>query len=145
MKTTVLRHLGVSLSTIVALVSFSLAGAAENPKSKSTPNSKSTSNSNSNDQAAGKATIYSDKFAGKKTATGETYKPQQMTAASNKLPLGSKVIVKNKKTGKKAVVKITDRMSKHSSAVIDLSKGAANKIGVKGTGEIQASKVNSTK
>ncbi len=94
------------------------------------------------DQAAGKATIYSDKFSGKKTATGETYKPHEMTAASNKLPLGSKVVVKNKKTGKKAVVKITDRMSKKSPAVVDLSKGAANKLGVKGTAPVQATVVS---
>jgi rare lipoprotein A len=131
MKTSVSRSLGVGLSMFVALVSLSSTGIAVAAKS--------------NGQAVGKATIYSDKFAGKKTATGETYKPHEMTAASNKLPLGSKVEVKNKKTGKKAVVKITDRMSKHSSAVMDLSKGAANKIGLKGTGQIQATKVNATK
>ena len=96
-------------------------------------------------QATGKATIYSDKYVGKKTANGEIYKPHQMTAASNKLPLGSKVIVNNQKTGKKAVVKITDRMSKHSSAVVDLSKGAASKLGIHGTGQVQTSVVSTKK
>jgi rare lipoprotein A len=93
--------------------------------------------------ADGKATIYSNRFAGKKTASGKTYKPHEMTAASNKLPLGSTVKVKNKKTGKNTTVKITDRMSKKSSAVVDLSKGAANKIGVKGTAPVQANVVRS--
>ena len=87
-------------------------------------------------RASGKATIYADSFKGKKTASGSRYKPQAMTAASNRLPLGTKVEVKNKKTGKKARVTITDRMAKSSSAVVDLSKGAANKLGVKGTAPV---------
>jgi rare lipoprotein A len=132
MKTSVPRTLGIGSSMFVALVLLSSACM-------------SLAAEKSDGQGAGKATIYSDKFAGKKTATGSTYKPQQMTAASNKLPLGSKVEVKNKKTGQKAVVKITDRMSTHSSAVVDLSKGAANKIGLKGTGQVQTKKLNSTK
>lgn len=85
---------------------------------------------------SGKATIYADSFKGKKTASGSRYKPHAMTAASNKLPLGTKVEVKNKKTGKKTKVTITDRMAKSSSAVVDLSKGAAKKIGVKGTAPV---------
>jgi rare lipoprotein A len=132
MKTCMSRNLDVSLSMVVAFMSLSVTCPA-------------VAANKSNAKANGKATIYSDKFAGKKTATGETYKPHEMTAASNKLPLGSKVEVKNKKTGKKAVVKITDRMSKHSSAVVDLSKGAANKIGVNGTGQVQTSVVKSKK
>ncbi len=86
----------------------------------------------------GKATIYSNSFNGKKTANGDTYRSNKISAASNKLPLGSKVLIKNKKTGKKAVVEINDRMAKNSSAAVDLSKGAANKLGVKGTAQIDA-------
>jgi rare lipoprotein A len=132
MKTCLSKYLDISLSMVVAVISLETLSPA-------------LAANKSNDQADGKATVYSDKYAGKKTATGETYKPHEMTAASNKLPLGSKVIVKNKKTGKKAVVKITDRMSKHSSAVVDLSKGAANKIGVKGTGQVQTSVIDAKK
>jgi rare lipoprotein A len=61
-----------------------------------------------------------------------------MTAASNKLPLGSKVKVENERTGKTAVVKINDRMSHNVSAVVDLSKSAASKLGVKGTCPVDA-------
>ena len=89
-------------------------------------------------KANGKATVYADSFKGKKTASGSRYKPQSMSAASNKLPLGSKVEVQNKKTGKKVNVTITDKMGKNSSAVVDLSKGAAGKIGVKGTAPVSA-------
>ncbi|MDR3617332.1 MAG: septal ring lytic transglycosylase RlpA family protein [Candidatus Obscuribacterales bacterium] len=90
------------------------------------------------DATHGKATIYSDHFKGKKTASGETYKPGELTAASNKLPIGSKVVVKNRKTGKKVTVKINDHMAKNAKAHIDLSKSAANKLGVKGTAPIDA-------
>jgi rare lipoprotein A len=86
---------------------------------------------------SGKATVYSSKFAGKKTASGETFKQGAMTAASKTLPLGSKVKVKNKKTGKSAVVTINDREGKNGKGVVDLSKGAANKIGVKGTAPVE--------
>jgi rare lipoprotein A len=87
---------------------------------------------------SGKATVYSDHFKGKKTASGERYKPGELTAASNRLPIGSKVIIKNRKTGKKVTVRINDRMAKSAKAHIDLSKGAANKLGVKGTAPIDA-------
>jgi rare lipoprotein A len=90
------------------------------------------------DVTHGKATVYSDHFKGKKTASGETYKPGGLTAASNKLPIGSKVVVKNRKTGKKVTVKINDHMAKNAKAHIDLSKGAANKLGVKGTAPVDA-------
>ncbi len=95
------------------------------------------SSAQSADSASGKATVYSGSFKGKKTATGDTYNPQAATAASRTLPLGSKVLVKNRKTGKSTTVTINDKTGKTSSAVVDLSKGAANKIGVKGTAPVE--------
>ncbi|GEM_PF-987129 len=74
-------------------------------------------------KTSGKATIYASLFKGKKTANGAVYHPEKMTAASNELPLGAKVLVTDKKTGKKAEVVINDRMSPKVPAVIDLSKG----------------------
>lgn len=93
-------------------------------------------------QVAGKATIYSDSFSGEKTANGERYKKQAMTAASPTLPLGSKVEVENKKTGAKAVVRINDRQPKGGGKVVDLSKAAANKLGVKGIAPVKAKVVS---
>jgi rare lipoprotein A len=94
------------------------------------------------DDVKGKATIYSDKFNGKKTSTGSKFSQAEATAASNKLPLGAKVKVKNQKTGKSATVKITDRMAKNSSATVDLSKSTANKLGVKGTAPVSVKVVS---
>lgn len=90
------------------------------------------------EQREGKATVYSNSFSGKKTATGEKYNKNEMTAASPSLPLGSKVLVKNKTTGKSAVLKVNDRQPKGGGKVVDLSKAAANKLGVKGTAPVKA-------
>jgi rare lipoprotein A len=90
------------------------------------------------DTASGKATVYSDSFAGKKTATGTKFRQSAPTAASNKLPLGSKVRIKNVKNGKTSTVTITDRTSKHSNAAVDLSRSTANKLGIKGTAPVTA-------
>lgn len=88
-----------------------------------------------------KASVYSNKFAGKKTASGKPYKPQAMTAASKTLPIGSKVQVKNQKTGKKAIVTINDRGPHVKGRDIDLSQKAANKIGVKGVSKVTVKKM----
>ncbi len=97
------------------------------------------------EQKSGKATIYSDSFQGKKTANGEHYNKHAMTAASPTLPLGSKVLVKNKQTGKSAVLKINDRQPAGGHKVVDLSKAAANKLGVKGTAQVDTKMVSKGK
>lgn len=84
-----------------------------------------------------KASFYGAKFAGKKTASGKPFNPNGMTAASKTLPLGSKVLVKNKKTGKQAAVTITDRGPYKKGRGIDLSKGAAKKIGMSGVAPVK--------
>ena len=78
----------------------------------------------------GKATYYPNSLNGHKTSSGETFHQNGTTAASNKLPLGTKVKVTNLETGKSTEVKVTDRgpgLGKHK---IDLSKKAANEIGL---------------
>jgi rare lipoprotein A len=90
-----------------------------------------------NEKRCGRATVYSDSLSGKKTASGERYNKEGMSAASPSLPLGSKVLVTNKKTGRSAIVKINDRESKGGGKIVDLSKAAADKIGVKDTAPVQ--------
>lgn len=57
----------------------------------------------------GEASWYGAPLAGKKTASGEAFDPTQMTAAHRTLPLGTKAVVTNLKTGKSTEVKINDR------------------------------------
>ena len=69
-----------------------------------------------------------------RTASGEMMNPSAMTAAHKTLPLGSKVKVTHAKTGKSIVVRINDRGPFIKGRVIDLSKGAAKKLGFIGAG-----------
>jgi rare lipoprotein A len=80
----------------------------------------------------GLASYYSKGFEGKKTASGERFSAAEMTAAHRKLPLGTKVMVENLETGEKTEVKITDRgpYADLQRRIIDLSKAAANSIGL---------------
>ncbi len=74
-----------------------------------------------------------DGFAGKTTASGEKFNPNDLTAAHPTLPMGTKVKVTNKKTGKNTEVRINDR-GPHNGRGIDLSRGAAEKVGLIGEG-----------
>jgi peptidoglycan lytic transglycosylase len=75
---------------------------------------------------------YSDKFEGKKTASGEIYDKAKLTASHKKLPMGTKVKVTNVANNKSVVVTINDRMGASSKAVIDVTPRAAEELGFKG-------------
>jgi rare lipoprotein A len=80
----------------------------------------------------GTASYYGKGFQGRKTASGERFSQQEMTAAHRQLPLGTKVMVKDLETGEQAEVKITDRgpYTDKKRRIIDLSKAAADSIGL---------------
>ena len=63
------------------------------------------------------------------TASGEQMDPAEMTAAHRTLPFGTKLKVTNQSNGKTVIVRINDRGPFIDGRVIDLSKGAANKLG----------------
>ena len=77
----------------------------------------------------GIASFYSDRFEGKRTANGEIYRPDGLTAAHKKLPHGTRVKVSNVANGKSVVVTINDRMPASSRVVIDVSRRAAERLG----------------
>jgi rare lipoprotein A len=79
----------------------------------------------------GNASYYSSRLQGKKTASGAPMDQGAMTAASRTLPLGAKAKVTNLATGKTADVKINDRGPVSKGRVIDVSKKAANQLGIK--------------
>ncbi len=64
-----------------------------------------------------------------KTASGERMNPSAMTAAHRTLPLGSKVRVTNQNNGRSVIVRINDRGPFVRGRVLDLSKGAAARLG----------------
>ncbi len=78
----------------------------------------------------GIASWYGPGFHGRKTASGDTYDQNDMTAAHRKLPLGSEVTVTNLENGKSVEVEINDRGPYVGNRKIDLSKAAAKKLGI---------------
>jgi rare lipoprotein A len=77
----------------------------------------------------GVANFYSDKFQGKKTASGEVYDKNGLTASHKKLPYGTKVKVTNVENGKSVVLTVNDRMAASNPAVIDVTRRAAEELG----------------
>jgi len=65
-----------------------------------------------------------------KTASGERMNPAKLTAAHRSLPFGTKVKVTNKRNGKSVVVRINDRGPFIKGRIIDVSKAAAQNIGM---------------
>lgn len=78
----------------------------------------------------GVASWYGPGFHGKKTANGETFNTHAMTAAHKTLPFNSRVKVTNTSNGRSVVVRINDRGPFAHERVIDLSRAAADKIGL---------------
>ncbi len=81
----------------------------------------------------GIASFYSDLFDGKRTANGEIFNQNLMTACHRSLPFGTLVRVINIATGRSVIVRINDR-GVMASRVIDLSHAAANELGMLGSG-----------
>jgi len=76
----------------------------------------------------GIASWYGGKWHGRRTASGERYNQDSMTAAHKRLPFGSKVRVTNLRNGKSCVVQINNRGPHVRGRVIDLSVAAAKQI-----------------
>ena len=83
---------------------------------------------------SGTASYYGKQFHGRRTANGETFNMNAMTAASKTLPFGTKVRVTNRNNGKSVVVRINDRGPYVGRRILDLSRGAATRIGMIGSG-----------
>ena len=84
-----------------------------------------------NDRIHGVASWYGGVFNGRKTASGETFDMYAMTACHPSLPFGSIVRVVNRSNHRSVVVRITDRGDLvEEGRVIDLSYGAAEKLGM---------------
>lgn len=87
----------------------------------------------------GHASYYGKRFHGRTTANGEKFNMNAMTAAHKTLPFGTKVKVTNRNNGKSVVVRINDRGPYIGGRVIDLSRGAAAKIGMLNSGTANVS------
>jgi peptidoglycan lytic transglycosylase len=78
----------------------------------------------------GVASWYGESFHGRQAANGEMFDMEALTAAHRTLPLGSVVRVVNLANGKHLYVRITDRGPYVNSRILDLSRGAATRLGM---------------
>jgi rare lipoprotein A len=88
---------------------------------------------------SGMASYYGRHFAGARTASGQRFDPDGLTAAHRTLPFGTKLLVTNPRTGQSVTVTVNDRGPWHGNRVLDLSDAAAAKIGIvqAGSGMVQ--------
>jgi rare lipoprotein A len=79
------------------------------------------------------ATWYGKELAGNRTASGEMFNPNGLTAAHRSLPFGTCLRVRNPKTGRSVAVRVNDRGPFTKGVSLDLSYGAARSIGMRAT------------
>lgn len=79
------------------------------------------------------ATWYGNEHAGKRTASGEKFNPNGLTAAHRSLPFGTCLRVSNPKSGRSVSVRVNDRGPFTKGVSLDLSHGAARAIGMSST------------
>jgi rare lipoprotein A (peptidoglycan hydrolase) len=85
----------------------------------------------------GEASYYGHELAGNRTASGERFNPNALTAAHRTLPLGTKLRVTNIANGRSVLVRINDRGPFVGRRVIDVSLAAAREISMIRTGKAQ--------
>jgi len=85
----------------------------------------------------GIASWYGHPFHGRRTATGEVYDMNAMTAAHKTMPLPSYAVVRNPKNRREVVVRVNDRGPFKPGRIIDLSRAAARKLGIGGIAPVE--------
>jgi rare lipoprotein A len=87
-----------------------------------------------------RATWYGNELAGNRTASGERFNPNGLTAAHRSLPFGTCLRVANPKTGRSVSVRVNDRGPFTKGVSLDLSHGAARAIGMRVTQNVTVAK-----
>jgi rare lipoprotein A len=132
----ILLLFSVSMSSAYARTSANSGAQSENVKQSAPPQGNKLVKRKG---LSGKASFYSNRFHGRKTASGHPYYKDAMTAAHRSLPLGTWVRVVNERNGYYVVVQITDRGPFAKDRVIDLSLAAATSLDMLKTGTVPVS------
>ena len=88
---------------------------------------------------SGRASWYGPGFHGRRTASGEVFNTNSLTAAHKTLPFGTRVKVTSRATGRSVVVRINDRGPFVRGRVIDLSRASARMLGMAGLTDVTLS------
>ena len=115
------------------------AAPVAKPKKKAKVAAKKNSDGDTGGKSyqSGVASWYGGYFHGRTTANGEKYDQWAMTAAHKTLPFGTRVKVTNTRNGDSVIVRINDRGPFIAGRIIDLSKAAANDIGMSGIAPVK--------
>jgi len=89
-------------------------------------------------QQRGRISMYGNDFAGRKTASGETFDPSALTMAHRTLPFGTRVRVTNLDNQRSVEVVVNDRGPFVAGRIADLSEAAARRIGMVAKGVVEA-------
>jgi rare lipoprotein A len=82
----------------------------------------------------GVASFYGSAHQGNRTASGERFDQQDLTAAHRRLPFGTRVKITNLNNDRSVVVRINDRGPHTRNRLVDVSRAAAEQLGMIGTG-----------
>jgi rare lipoprotein A (peptidoglycan hydrolase) len=116
---------------VVIVLALGLSACASNPKLQS-PRTRPPVKVGTTD--TGTASWYGPGYDGKRTACGERFDQDALTAAHGTYPCDTKVRVTLLSTGRSVVVRINDLFPNHKGRLIDVSRGAAKAIGLIGPG-----------
>jgi rare lipoprotein A len=124
---------------VCATLGVLLVGCAQTPVTPSASRSKTpvASDEITGWQEAGLASWYGPGFQGKRTASGERFDANALTAAHRTLPFGTRVRVKSLVNGKEVVVRINDRGPFIQGRIIDLSQAAALALDLSGVKRVE--------
>lgn len=122
------RRVTAALGLLVALA-CGLIPSASNARARHSPLHHISARSE-----VGRASFYGLRHAGRTTASGTTFKPGKLTAASPSLPLGTKAKVTNLHNGRSVDVTVTDRGPAVGRRILDVSVRAADRLGMRRAG-----------
>src|SRR5213593_3824314 len=123
----------IAIATMVAIspVAFARTQARGPEPALSAASMKSGQAAPAHNTRIGIASIYGRRFKGRKTASGEIYDGNALTAAHKTLPFGTEVKVTNLKNSRAVTVRINDRGPAPKGRLIDLSPRAADELGIR--------------
>lgn len=122
------RFLSTAGTTFVWLLATPACSRARTRRGNAVAQARPVNYSTRGAYQVGLASWYGAEFAGRRTANGERFNPDALTAAHRSLPFGTRVRVTDLETGRRVVVRINDRGPFKAKRVIDLSRGAARHL-----------------
>jgi rare lipoprotein A len=122
MRSTHRHRSGLALTAAAILVAASLGCATTGPLA------------GGRSEEVGLASYYGREHDGRRTASGEIFDMNEMTAAHRTLPFGTRVRVTDLANGRQVTVRINDRGPFRRGRIVDLSYAAARKLGIVGRG-----------